>query len=112
MNQSSPTFRLRVTRGGPGRGSRVEEYVIPWVEGMSLLEALFWIRENLDPSLAVRFSCRSANACKECSAHVDGTPAYLCVTRAQPGSTVRIEPLPRRRWLRDVAVVLNAEARS
>jgi succinate dehydrogenase/fumarate reductase-like Fe-S protein len=106
MSEQNPTFRLAVTRGSPDTGARVEAYDVPWREGMSLLDALQWIREQVDPTLAVRFSCRSANACKECSASVDGEAAYLCVTRAQPGTLVQIEPLPKRRWLRDVAVVL------
>lgn len=106
MSGDDVTVRLRVTRGSPETGTRLEAYDVPWREGMSLLDALQWIREHVDPTLAVRFSCRSANACKECSASVDGKAAYLCVTRAQPDSLVQIEPLPKRRWLRDVAVVL------
>jgi succinate dehydrogenase/fumarate reductase-like Fe-S protein len=103
---------LRVTRGEPNAGRRVEEFAVPWHEGMSLLDALHRVRERTDPSLAVRYSCRSANACKECAAQVDGRPAYLCVTRATPGETVTIEPLQGRRWLRDLAVDLEAGGRA
>jgi succinate dehydrogenase/fumarate reductase-like Fe-S protein len=107
MHMASLT--LRVTRGSPEQGSSQVEYVVPWSDGLCLLEALFWVREHLDPSLSVRFSCRSANACKECLAQVDGRPVYLCVTRAQPGSVVHIEPLPRRPWLRDLVTQLEAD---
>lgn len=106
------TVTLRVTRGDPEHGPEVEEFVVTWEDGMSLLDALQRVREDADPSLAVRYSCRSANACKECAAQVDGRPAYLCVTRAAPGQTVTIEPLQGRRWLRDLAVDLEASGRA
>src|SRR5947209_5561353 len=106
------TVTLRVTRGDPEHGPEVQEFVVPWEEGMSLLDALHRVREDADPSLAVRYSCRSANACKECAAQVDGRPSYLCVTRAAAGRTVTIEPLEGRRWLRDLAVDLEAGGRA
>ena len=111
MTTPSSFVHLQVTRGDPEQGPQVAEYEVPWEDGMSLLDALHRVREEVDPSLAVRFSCRSANACKECTAQVDGRAAYLCVTRARPDARVRIEPLPRRPWVRDLAVELEAGAR-
>ena len=40
--------------------------------GIDFLEAVRWIRANRDPSLAIRFSCINANACKECMIEADG----------------------------------------
>jgi succinate dehydrogenase/fumarate reductase-like Fe-S protein len=111
MTTQSSFVHLQVTRGDPEHGPRVAEYDVAWEEGMSLLDALHRVREEVDPSLAVRFSCRSANACKECVAQVDGRAAYLCVTKAPRDASVRIEPLPRRAWLRDLAVELEAAGR-
>ncbi len=97
---------LAVTRGRPGEQATVQEYTIPFEPGLTLLDALIWVRENVDPTLAVRFSCR-ANACKECSAMIDGKPDYLCTRRAVEGATVRIEPLRKPRWIRDLVTELS-----
>lgn len=69
---------------------------------MTVLDALIWVRENVDPGLAFRYSCRSANACKECVAVVNGKKTYLCTYPAR--GEVLVEPLPHRPLLRDVAV--------
>lgn len=104
MNRGVTT--LAVTRGRPGEQPTVQEYTIPFEPGLTLLDALIWVRENVDPTLAVRFSCR-ANACKECSAMIDGKPDYLCTRRAVEGATVRIEPLRKPRWIRDLVTELS-----
>ncbi|MFB9277156.1 2Fe-2S iron-sulfur cluster-binding protein [Cohnella cellulosilytica] len=101
------TVKLQLTRGEIGEEPSVETYEVPYRDGMSLLDALFWIREHEDPSLAVRYSCRSANACKECSAVVDGKAGFLCSIRARSGSEVRVEPLSGRSWIKDLATSLD-----
>jgi succinate dehydrogenase/fumarate reductase-like Fe-S protein len=98
---------LNVVRGDAESGKRLEEYQVPYKEGMSLLDAVFWIREHVDPSLSVRYSCRSANACKECSAVVNGKAGYLCSIRAVPESSVKIEPLGALPWIKDLATRLE-----
>lgn len=79
---------------------------VPYVAGMTVLNALIWIRENTDPSLAIRYSCR-ANACKECSAVINGKAGYLCAEKAQPGARTFIEPLMKRTWIRDLVTELD-----
>jgi succinate dehydrogenase/fumarate reductase-like Fe-S protein len=98
---------LQVVRGEAGTEAVEVQYEVPYRDGMSLLDAIFWIREHQDPSLAVRYSCRSANACKECSAIVDGKAGFLCSIRAQPGSEVQIRPLTGRPWIKDLATSLE-----
>ncbi|WP_027091566.1 2Fe-2S iron-sulfur cluster-binding protein [Cohnella thermotolerans] len=98
---------LRLVRGEAGNAASEAVYEVPYRDGMSLLDAIFWIREHVDPALAVRYSCRSANACKECSAIVDGKAGFLCSIRARPGSEVRIEPLSARPWIQDLVTSLE-----
>lgn len=98
---------LNIVRGDNEHGQATVEYKIPFVEGMSLLDAIFWIREHDDASLAVRYSCRSANACKECMALVDGKAGYLCSIRAISNSTVEIAPLSGRPWVKDLTTLLE-----
>jgi succinate dehydrogenase/fumarate reductase-like Fe-S protein len=99
------TTTLAITRGVPGGESHVEEYTVPYHDGLTLLEAIMHVRRTEDPSIAVRFSCK-ANACKECSATIDGKVGFLCAIRAKPGATTVIEPLKKPRLIRDLVTEL------
>jgi succinate dehydrogenase/fumarate reductase-like Fe-S protein len=101
----SETTHLAISRGVSREDTTVETYEVPYHDGLTLLDAIGWIRRERDPSIAVRFSCK-ANACKECSAVVDGKPGYLCAMRARPGATTRIEPLQKPRLIRDLVTEL------
>ena len=101
----SATISIRVRRGGPGEPAAHRDYQVPWTDNLSALEALLWIREHVDPSLAVRYSCRISNACKTCIACVNGAKVYLCATPVHGGDV--IEPLPFRPLLRDLVVDLH-----
>src|SRR3989304_3002557 len=97
MSGKSPqkTTTLRVWRGSPEEKGRYEIYEVPYEEGMSVLDALRWIRANVDSSLAIRYSCINANACKTCMALVDGAVEYTCIARLKY-EAVTVEPLPKR----------------
>mgnify|MGYP001204753099 CR=1 FL=1 len=55
MTQETAT--LRVQRGGPDDEPTFDEFAVPHREGMSVLDALIWVRANTDSSLAIRYSC-------------------------------------------------------
>jgi succinate dehydrogenase/fumarate reductase-like Fe-S protein len=99
------TTTLAITRGGAGTEPHVEEYTVPYHDGLTLLEAILQVRRTDDPSIAVRYSCK-ANACKECSATIDGKPGFLCAIRAKPDATTVIEPLKKPRLIRDLVTEL------
>ena len=101
MSEPPRTATVRVRRGGPDDPPRYDTWEVPYEEGMSVLDALLYVRHHYDPTLAVRFSCLNANACKECTAVIDGKIGYLCTTRlgTQP---VTCEPLPKKRLVRDL----------
>ena len=92
---------LRVRRGGAGEPPRYDAFEVPYEPGASVLDALRWIRADVDPSLAIRFSCVNANACKECVVLVDGKVDYACTARLQPGA-MTIDPLDNKRLIRDL----------
>jgi succinate dehydrogenase/fumarate reductase-like Fe-S protein len=92
---------LRIRRGSAGETHRFEDFEVPYESGMSVLDALRWIRVHLDSTLAIRYSCINANACKTCMALVDGKVEYTCIAKLLPG-TVTVEPLPKRRLIRDL----------
>lgn len=92
---------LKVQRGAEGEDIRYDNYDVPFEDGASVLDALVWIRANQDSSLAFRYSCFSANACKECMVKVDGKVEYACTAKLNAG-TVTVEPLPKKRLVRDL----------
>ena len=95
------TARLKVWRGVPGEPGRFERYEVPFEAGQTVLDGLRWIRVHRDPSLAIRFSCINANACKECMIRVDGKTVYACTTRLSETETT-LEPLPNKNLVRDL----------
>lgn len=95
------TATLRIRRGAANESARYDEFIVPYEEGMSVLDALCWIRAHLDSTLAIRYSCINANACKTCMALVNGEVEYTCIAKLTP-QMMTIEPLPKRPLLRDL----------
>ena len=87
--------KLKVWRGAAGEAGRYAHYEVPFEPGQTVLDGLRWIRVHRDPSLAIRFSCINANACKECMIRVDGKTDYACTTRLAQGE-MTLEPLPNK----------------
>ncbi|HVY15379.1 MAG TPA: 2Fe-2S iron-sulfur cluster-binding protein [Rhodopila sp.] len=87
------------------RGGVLERFEVPFEPGQSVLDGLRHLRDARDPTLAFRYACLNANACKECMMLVDGKVAYACTARLEPRE-MRLAPLPNKRLLRDLAVVL------
>ena len=92
---------LCVQRGAPGDAPWFENHDVPFEPGQSVLDALRWVRAHVDPSLAIRYSCINANACKECMMRVDGKTVYACLARLEPREMV-VEPLPNKPLVRDL----------
>ncbi len=92
---------IKIQRGVKDEPARTDSFDVPYSEGMSVLDALIWIRDNSDPTLAFRYSCINANACKECVVLVDDKTEYACTARlAEHGVTVR--PLKNKTLIRDL----------
>ena len=92
---------LKVRRGTAEEPPRYDMFTVPYEEGTSVLDALMWIRRHRDSSVAVRYSCINANACKECVALVDGEVVYLCTARLREAE-MKVEPLKTRPLIRDL----------
>ena len=101
MAATKQTAHLHIRRGAPGEVVRYDDFEVPYEQGMSVLDALRWIRTNVDSSLAIRYSCINANACKTCMALVNGEVEYTCIAKLTPTS-ITVEPLPTRLLIRDL----------
>ena len=66
-----------------------------------MLDALCRIRAEQDATLAFRYSCINANACKECLLLLDGKVVYACTARLEPHE-MTLAPLPNKPLIRDL----------
>ncbi|MFQ5691931.1 MAG: 2Fe-2S iron-sulfur cluster-binding protein [Nitrospinota bacterium] len=109
---SDRRLRFKVFRQDPDAGEtegRLEAHDIPWWDGMKVLDALRYIQEEVDHSLAVRWSCRVED-CRTCQMRVNGKSVLTCQVPAEEGMV--IEPVPRYRLIRDVVVEFGEKMES
>jgi succinate dehydrogenase/fumarate reductase-like Fe-S protein len=92
---------LKIWRGERPDDGHWESHDVPYEPGQSVLDGLRWIRVNRDPSLAIRYSCINANACKECMMELDGKTVYACTARLEPRE-MALAPLSNKRLVRDL----------
>lgn len=84
---------------------RFQDYEIKLTSGMTILEALIHIKENLDSSLTFRRSCRSA-ICGSCAISANGRNLLACNTQITflKRKVIVLEPLPGYPLIRDLVV--------
>jgi succinate dehydrogenase / fumarate reductase iron-sulfur subunit/fumarate reductase iron-sulfur subunit len=90
--------RVVVRRSGP---SRLQEYTVPRIRPMKVLDALLAIQRDLDPTLAFRFSCRVA-MCGTCTVRMNGRAVLACQAEIPGRGPVHVEPLTGLPVLRDL----------
>ena len=95
------TAKLKIRRGTSDEPGHWDNFDVPFEEGQSVLDGLRWLRINKDPTLAIRFSCINANACKECMIQLDGETVYACTARLEPRE-MTLTPLPNKTLIRDL----------
>lgn len=84
-----------------------DHFQVPSAKGMTVLEGLYYILENLDSSLAFRSSCRAA-VCGSCAVHINGQYRLACNTLVEKlGRTIVIRPLAHLPVLKDLVVDLT-----
>lgn len=95
-------IKVKLQRFGPDAPStNFREYDVPLEPGMSVLNVLNYIYENLDPSLAHYYSCRIGK-CLGCDVQVNGETAYACTALAEGDLT--ITALPEYVVVKDVLI--------
>jgi succinate dehydrogenase / fumarate reductase iron-sulfur subunit len=98
---------LSLFRYSPGREQkgRLQTYSVPLEGVTTLLDALVYVKERVDPTVAFRYSCRMAS-CGSCGMKVNGIPRLACHTLISDigSSRIRVEPLDNFRVLRDLMI--------
>jgi succinate dehydrogenase/fumarate reductase-like Fe-S protein len=101
--------KLTIWRGIDANAGRWETHEVPFERGQSVLDGLRWIRIHRDPTLAIRFSCINANACKECMIELDGKTVYACTSRLQSREMI-LAPLSNKTLVRDLVTEIAPPA--
>ncbi|MEM0202365.1 MAG: succinate dehydrogenase iron-sulfur subunit [Archaeoglobaceae archaeon] len=79
-----------------------QSFEVPVKRGMTVLDALFYIRENIDPTLAFRASCRMG-ICGSCAVKINGKPRLACETQISKfKKEIKVEPLDNFAVIRDL----------
>ena len=95
---------LHIDRGTGTQPGHYQAFRVPLAQVTTLLDALEWIRRHKDDSLAFRYSCISAKACKQCMMRLDGKVVYACVTHLRADVDHKVEPMASKPRLRDLVV--------
>src|ERR1700757_2226526 len=112
MSQGQRTVTLEVFRYHPEHDDkpRYQTYTVPYREDWVVLDALNYIKDQLDGTLTYRWSCRMG-VCGSCGMMVNGEPKLTCATfltdYAKQGSKIRVEPLRYFPVIRDLVTELN-----
>jgi len=86
-----------------------QRYQVPFTHEMSILEALTYIKDQLDSTLSYRWSCRMA-ICGSCGMMVNGKPKLGCKTFLRDyisEGKIRLEPLANFPIERDLVVDMS-----
>jgi fumarate reductase iron-sulfur subunit len=110
MPEANRSIEIEVLRYRPEQEDKPQwqRYSVPFSAEMSVLQALLYIKDQLDGSLSFRWSCRMA-ICGSCGMMIDGKPALACKTFLRellPGP-VRIEALAHFPIERDLIVSVD-----
>jgi succinate dehydrogenase / fumarate reductase, iron-sulfur subunit len=70
--------------------------------GPMVLDALIWIKNNIDPTLTFRRSCREG-VCGSCAMNIDGTNTLACTKAcSEIRGDARVYPLPHMKVVKDL----------
>lgn len=103
------TVTFEVLRYQPDQHDTPEfqEYEVEREEKMTVLDGLVKIRDEIDPSLAMRFECRMAR-CGSDALYINGKNRLACNTLVEDlDSPLRVEPLPHYEIIKDLVVDMS-----
>ena len=106
----SKTIKFNIYRFNPESCKHyLSTYTIVIHTGTTILDALLYIKDNLDGTLTFRHQCRMGQ-CGSCGVIVNGKPMLACYTQVLHLGTdiVTIEPLPNMPVIKDLVVNLDS----
>lgn len=105
MNKNQNIVEFQVYRYNPEEDATPYYiiYEVPSRKGMTVLDGLVWIIEELDPSLSIRYNCRF-KACGSCAVVINGVQRLACETQISNMKKVKVDPLHHFRVIKDLVV--------
>ena len=101
------TITLRIARSNPSENTttKFDEFKIPVQKWTTVLEAILYVKQNFDHSIAVRYSCRQAS-CGSCGMKINGRPSLACYTKVSEldSNIITVEPMNNFPIVRDLTV--------
>jgi fumarate reductase iron-sulfur subunit len=87
-------FRYDPEKDGDATSPRFQSYEVPFHDHWVVLDALNWIKDELDGTLSYRWSCRMG-VCGSCGMMVNGVPKLTCAAFLKDyyPAAVKVEPL-------------------
>ncbi len=89
----------------PGHG--LATFGVPYREGLTLLNLLRYIYQELDHTLAFRDYRCGYGICGSCRVRLNGKVVRACITLIRPGDHLCIEPLSGEASIKDLAVEME-----
>lgn len=97
------SIKTRVFRFDPDQDKKpfFQEYDVPWEPGMTAMDALDYIYQNVDGTLAYydHAACK-LGICARCTGRVNGKPGLLC--QVDVCDNMVIEPASNKHIVRDL----------
>ncbi len=100
------TVEFKISRFDPTQNRRYDStFKVPVRRGTTILEALLYVKDNLDESLTFRQSCRMG-ICGDCAVNINGKPMLACYTQVLDlnADHLLIEPLANAPVIKDLVV--------
>jgi succinate dehydrogenase/fumarate reductase iron-sulfur protein len=100
---------FNISRYNPeSKKSYISTFKVPIHKGTTVLDALLYIKDNLDETLTFRHSCRMG-ICGSCAVNINGKPMLACYTQVLhlEADSLIIEPLSNMPVIKDLVVDID-----
>ena len=103
---ATETREFKIYRWNPddGKNPSTDTYFIDTHDcGPMVLDGLIWIKNNIDPTLTFRRSCREG-VCGSCAMNIDGQNTLACTKSMHDvkDGAVKVNPLPHQPVVKDL----------
>ncbi len=103
----SRMITVRIARYNPDTDEKRKfaQFQVPVQKWTTVLDAILYVKNNLDHGIGVRYSCRQAT-CGSCGMIINGRPRLACFTKIDElnSDTITVEPMKNFPVMRDLAV--------
>ena len=97
------TIKTSVERYNPDKDDApyFQDFEVEYEPGMTVLDALLYIQDKFDSSLAFRWECRGGQ-CGSCAVRVNTIARIACRTKVEPDEDLILQPLEKMPVIKDL----------